>query len=220
MITDKWFRTHPDIVDRAEEKTLVKFFHGQLLGKPYSDGHWDSVIFRYREALTMLDELPADVRPLVERLIALFEPGARVQPRVHAIDLSDRGGLINGHVDSVKFCGDHVIGLSLLSPAVMRLRRAAADRVHAGTEALAGYARDGEADPWEPAEGSGEPGEEVDVLLPRRTAYVMHGVGRFGFEHSVLGGTATFAPTGEAVTRRRRISVLVRDEPRPELGVD
>ncbi|KAA0161125.1 hypothetical protein FNF27_02854 [Cafeteria roenbergensis] len=237
LMASKWLRVQEDFITREEEKALALYFHERLCGQQYSEGHWDSVIVSYRETLMAWEELPAALRPAVERLASLFEPGAQVQRKVHAIDLSESHGRIDGHVDSVKFCGEHVIGLCLLSPAVMRFKRAAPDEVHAGTEERAGYVKvkpqagdaagaaaasatdaPGDMAPgaatteWVAAPGTGAPGETVDVLLRRRSAYVMYGVGRFGYEHAVLGGVQRFGPEEVKVRRRRRISLIVRDE--------
>lgn len=240
LMANKWLRVQEEFVTREEEKALALYFHERLSGQQYSEGHWDSVIVSYRETLMDWEDLPAELRPAVERLASLFEPGAHIQRKVHAIDLSESHGRIDGHVDSVKFCGEHVIGLCLLSPAVMRFKRAAPDEVHAGTEERAGYVRaiggssgqtepaaaaavepttdcegsaaQAMADEWVAAPGTGAPGESVDVLLRRRSAYVMYGVGRFGYEHAVLGGVQRFGPDAIKVRRRRRISLIVRDE--------
>lgn len=249
LMASKWLRVQEDFITREEEKALALYFHERLCGQQYSEGHWDSVIVSYRETLMAWEELPAELRPAVERLASLFEPGAHVQRKVHAIDLSESHGRIDGHVDSVKFCGEHVIGLCLLSPAVMRFKRASPDEVHTGTEERAGYVRahapsarsveapadaantntpgdaEGSApaaaateEEWVAAPGTGAPGETVDVLLRRRSAYVMYGVGRFGYEHAVLGGVQRFGPDEAKVRRRRRISLIVRDEADKDLA--
>ncbi|MEE6528603.1 hypothetical protein FKM82_031124, partial [Ascaphus truei] len=71
-----------------------------------------------------------------------FPPGEGQLSLVHVLDLK-KEGYINPHVDSVKFCGSVIAGISLLSDSVMRL--VAVDN----------------------------PGERADVLLPRRCLYVL-----------------------------------------------
>lgn len=237
----------PDFITKTEERALALHCHGLLTCKPYDTGHWDRVISQFREAELDMGSLPEDVHAIVARLTGLFRDGHQAEPRVHTIDLAEDGGHIDGHIDSVKFCGDHIIGLSLLSPSVLRMTRAAPDEVVRGSEELAGFQRaplarhpghagpGGEADLlhahsaqavlWEPEEGTGRAGEFVDVLLPRRSAYVMHGVGRYGFLHAILGqkGDGTASPESElqvGLQKRRRISVIVRDAPRAKFAVN
>ena len=50
----------------------------------------------------------------------VFTPGSSILKHVHVLDLAE-GGRIKPHVDSVKFCGDTITGICLLSDAVMRL---------------------------------------------------------------------------------------------------
>ncbi|NXV96779.1 ALKB7 dioxygenase, partial [Calonectris borealis] len=47
-------------------------------------------------------------------------PGRPPLPLVHVLDLHPRGH-VRPHVDSVKFCGCTIAGVSLLSPSVLRL---------------------------------------------------------------------------------------------------
>jgi hypothetical protein len=241
----EWGVVLPEFISKAEERTIALYCHSLLSDKPYDTGHWDRVIRNFREAELDMSSLPDDVQPIVDRLKALFRDGHEAEPRVHTIDLAEDGGRIDGHIDSVKFCGDHIIGLSLLSASVLRMTRAGPADVHPGTEELAGFRRRqpapeavqaettdqapaGQAstpDLWESAEGTGRAGEFVDVLLPRRSAYIMHNVGRYGFEHAVLGqdgdGTASPpSPLQAHVHRRRRISVIVRDAPRDAFAVN
>lgn len=83
-------------------------------------------------------------------------------PRVHVIDLADTG-FINPHVDSVKFSGGVVAGLSLLTDAVMRFRPA---NLELGT----------------PISGL----EPTDFVVAQNSLYVMSGQVRFEYTHEVL----------------------------------
>ena len=75
---------------------------------------------------------------------------------VHVLDLA-REGEIKPHVDSVKFCGDTIAGLSLLSSSVMRL-------IH-----------------------EQDPNEIIDVKLNRRSLYIMKNEARYDYSHAILG---------------------------------
>eukprot|EP01138_Halocafeteria_seosinensis_P003665 gb/GECG01003744.1/.p1 GENE.gb/GECG01003744.1/~~gb/GECG01003744.1/.p1 ORF type:complete len:252 (+),score=21.30 gb/GECG01003744.1/:1-756(+) len=112
----------PDFITPAEETTLYEYFHKQLRKRKYERDHWDGVIEAYRELQRTIAAMPEEAQHIVERCReAAFRPGAVVQPQVHILDLAP-DGYIDFHVDSVKFSGDHVVGLCLLSDAVMRLR--------------------------------------------------------------------------------------------------
>ena len=109
----------------------------------------------------------------------------------HAIDLKEDGKL-KAHVDSVKFSGDLVAGISLCSHAIMRL----APHVDGGGPLLDGH---------------------VDLYLPPLCLYVLTGVARFSYSHQLLEDQSTFtSPDGETttVTRAHRQSIIFRDAKR------
>ena len=79
----------------------------------------------------------------------------RIIPEVHILDLR-KDGYIKPHVDAVRFCGSRIVGVSLLSDAIMRL---------ASTE---------------------EKSATVDALLKRRSLYLMADFARFNCTHEIL----------------------------------
>ena len=88
-------------------------------------------------------------------------PGGAVgppQPHVHALDLAPAAAL-GAHVDSVKFSGGVVAGLSLCCDGVMTLAEAAP----AGSKAPRALA----------------------VRLPRRSLYVLQGAARYDYSHAI-----------------------------------
>ena len=105
----------------------------------------------------------------------------------HAIDLHADGQL-NAHVDSVRFSGSIVAGLSLLSPAIMRLRPS--DDAH---------------DEWK----NGPINGHVDLLLPPRSLYCLSGPSRFRYSHEILPSGSLFH--NHPVTREHRLSIIFRD---------
>jgi hypothetical protein len=194
-----------------EEARLARYFHGLLCGGPYSVGHWDGVAKGFREVRCDMSDLPEDIGLPIKRLEGLFRPGAKIVPSVHALDLSEDAGEITSHVDHVRFCGEHIVGLCLLSEAIMRFDRKAPAELEEDTLERAGFER-GEGGEWRSKEGYGVPGAVVDALLPRRCAYVMRGALRYGFGHAVLGGRQLFGSEAVPVQRRRRLSLVLRDE--------
>ncbi len=111
-------------------------------------------------------------------------------PYVHVLDLQpEPSGRIDNHVDSVKFSGEVVAGLSLLSPAVMRLRHETSDRV---------------VDLFLP--------ERSLYILSGESRYNW---GHAIVSREGATGEPGFRPVtfrGHPVTRGRRISIIFRDE--------
>lgn len=110
----------------------------------------------------------------------------------HVIDLH-RDGRISAHVDSTRFSGEVVCGLSLRSPCIMRLRPANVD---------------GTPDPR-------QLNTYVDLLLESRSLYVLQGDGRYNYTHEILPTNTVFNISGEKprlVSREPRYSVILRDE--------
>jgi len=163
----------------------------------YEKGHWDAVIVNYKE-VELADETIDDgkVPEIFERTRTFLESNhLEYQPvkwlPCHGIDLKKEGEL-KAHVDSVKFSGDLVAGISLKSPAIMRL----APHVD-GVEG--------------PMDG------HVDLYLPPLSLYVLTGVARYRYSHELLKTAATFqGPDGSifSVDRDHRLSVIFRDAKR------
>ncbi len=122
----------------------------------------------------------------------------------HAIDLK-KDGQLQAHIDSVRFSGDLVAGLSLLSSSIMRLRPADdVDSVaNAGNAAAA-------TSGW------------VDLFLPPRSLYALTGPSRYRYTHELLPAGSFFSSSnadfGEdeernsvQVHRDRRLSFIFRD---------
>lgn len=55
----------------------------------------------------------------------------------------------------------------------------------------------------------------ADVLLPRRSLYVMKGTARFNYTHEILKNEESVFK-GKKVPKDRRISVICRNEPDPK----
>lgn len=176
----------PDFISAAEEAALLAAVEPALSRRAFEADHWDAVIVRYRELQLPLSSLGAVAAAPLRRALALFAlaPGAQApQTLLHALELA-ADGEIRSHVDSVKFGGAVVCGISLLSAATLRLTE----------EGL-------------PA-GAARAPRVVDVRLPPRSLYMLHGASRYDFGHAVLTPGA------------RRISIILRDEPPPPAPAD
>ena len=112
----------------------------------------------------------------------------------HVIDLHADGAL-NAHVDSVRFSGLTVSGLSLLSSCIMRLRPSSDAQ-----------------DEWKTAGiDKDEQDRYVDLLLPPRSLYCLSGPSRFRYSHELMPSQSVFRNNGQAIVRDHRLSVIFRD---------
>ncbi|XP_065510974.1 LOW QUALITY PROTEIN: alpha-ketoglutarate-dependent dioxygenase alkB homolog 7, mitochondrial [Caloenas nicobarica] len=109
-------------VSAAEAAELLAELEPLLGRRPYQFDHWDGAISGYRETERALRGGAG--RALLRRVAAAFPAARPPRPLVHVLDLHARGH-VRPHVDSVKFCGCTLAGVSLLSPSVLRLRGAA-----------------------------------------------------------------------------------------------
>ncbi|GMR34735.1 hypothetical protein PMAYCL1PPCAC_04930, partial [Pristionchus mayeri] len=181
-------RVTPDFVSEAEEKSMLDEVEGRLQRLPYEDSHWDEAIHLYREREQRVwrkenDEVLARMRE------CSFPKDSAHLTYVHILDLH-ADGHIKPHIDSVRYCGDVITGISLLSPCVMRLRH------EQRKEELV-----------------------VDLHLPRRSLYRLGGIGRYSFTHEVLAD-AESEFDGQKVVRDRRISIICRDLPKHQAKVN
>jgi hypothetical protein len=151
------------------------------------------VIKHYREIEVLDGEWSADslviinnIRRIIAKEVSLPE-GASWLP-IHVIDLH-KIGYIDRHVDSVKFSGGFVCGLSLLCPAIMTLT---------------------------PEGASGPlplPGPPPRFLMPPNSLYVMRGDARYKYAHAVRSpADGEQVWKGREIGSERRISLMFRDE--------
>lgn len=109
----------PEFISENEERNLLNEVENVLKRIRYETSHWDDAITNYRET-EHLRWKPENAL-IVERVRqTAFTSNARHIKYVHILDIS-KEGFIRPHVDSVRFCGDTITGISLLSDTVMRL---------------------------------------------------------------------------------------------------
>lgn len=137
-----------------EEKTIFEEIEPYISRLHYEYDHWDNAIHGFRETERLHWTKPSTI--ILDRVRAkAFPPGKPQLKFVHVLDLSP-DGFIKPHIDSVKFCGDTIAGLSLLSDSVMRL-------VHENDKT-----------------------KVVDILLKCRSLYIMRNTARYNFTHEIL----------------------------------
>ncbi|XP_012273262.1 alpha-ketoglutarate-dependent dioxygenase alkB homolog 7, mitochondrial [Orussus abietinus] len=177
-------RIHLDFISPEEEESLFQEVEPYMKRLRYEFDHWDDAIHGYRE--TERAKWNADNVKIIERVRKVaFPPNMPQLGLVHVLDLA-ADGQIKPHVDSTRFCGDIIAGISLLSDCVMRLT-------------MVGH----------------EEKCREDFLLPRRSMYIMSGLARQKFNHEVLGPKDSMFD-GKEVPRSRRISIICRSEPDSE----
>ncbi|XP_054708780.1 alpha-ketoglutarate-dependent dioxygenase alkB homolog 7, mitochondrial-like isoform X3 [Uloborus diversus] len=151
-----------------------------LKRRRYEIDHWDGAITTYKETEKM--DWNVQNSEVLQRVRDIaFTPQCSQIKHVHVLDIA-KHGYIKPHVDSIKFCGDTIAGLSLLSSSIMRLAK----------------------------ENNKE--KFVDVLLSRRSLYIMKGTSRYDFTHEILEDAKSYFKN-KHVPRDRRVSIICRNEP-------
>lgn len=141
-------------ITEEEEGALLRELEPGLKKKRYEFDHWDNAIHGYRE--TERVSWGAVCEEILNRVRSVaFPEGSPLLGPVHILDL-DKTGFIKPHIDSVKFCGSTIAGLSLLSDSVMRL------------------VKEDSTDEW------------LDLLLPRHSLYILRNQARYNFTHEIL----------------------------------
>lgn len=137
----------------------------------YEFDHWDDAIHGFREIeRSRWSQRASSI--IARACRTAFPDSCQQLPQTHVLDLA-KSGVIKPHVDSVRFCGNIICGLCLLSDAVMRLRHVELkDQI-------------------------------VDVLLRRGSLYIMRDEARYNFSHEVLGEEESFFQGERVVRDRR-----------------
>ena len=219
---------YPNFVTDEEGKSLINESAKRLKRRRFEDGHWDSVITGYREVelstpnehelnQDMHEDVPQFAKTIHKTRKHLAENHFNKSNNnhiqwlpCHAIDLSTKG-VLKAHVDSVKFSGEIVAGISLLSDAIMRLRPSSDEWDSGGT-------KDDTKDDTNSDANTNE--EYVDLYLPQNSLYVLSGISRYSYTHELLptGSKFELSVSGSEeddtiieVIRGRRLSIIFRD---------
>ncbi|KAJ1525197.1 hypothetical protein ONE63_010029 [Megalurothrips usitatus] len=144
-----------NFLSESEEKTIFDEIEPYMNRLHYEYDHWDNAIHGFRETERLHWTKPS--MSILDRVRKTAFPDGKPQLKhVHVLDLS-ADGYIKPHIDSVKFCGDTIAGLSLLSDSVMRLIN---DKDNS---------------------------KIADVLLRQRSLYIMRNSARYKYTHEILG---------------------------------
>ncbi|KDO30622.1 hypothetical protein SPRG_04522 [Saprolegnia parasitica CBS 223.65] len=110
-----------DVISEDDEQRLADEAATLLRRRRYETDHWDQVIVNFKEMETTKWSAEANAILAHLRSLPVMPPQLTYFPTVHVIDLAE-AGYIKPHVDSIKFSGQIVAGISLLSPSVMRFK--------------------------------------------------------------------------------------------------
>ncbi|XP_033337498.2 alpha-ketoglutarate-dependent dioxygenase alkB homolog 7, mitochondrial [Megalopta genalis] len=171
----------PNFISTSEEESLIEEVDPYMKRLRYEEAHWDDAIHAYRE--TERKNWNKKNEEILNRVRATAFPKEMLQlPLIHVLDLASEGW-IKPHVDSIRFCGEIIAGLSLLSDCVMRLTMVGHETTH-----------------------------KDEFLLPQRSLYIMSGVARYNYNHEILKNEESYFE-GQHVPRSRRISIICRCHP-------
>lgn len=203
-----------DFVTENEELALCGEVQKAMRRMRYQYDHWDDAIHGYRE-LEKSDWSPDNEQVLQRMRTKAFE--ANVLSHVHCLDLA-ADGIIKPHVDSSRYCGNTIAGLSLLTDCIMRLKRVDETKYKQnrfGDEKEQGNEISIRSNPDETNKSEENAPNElnyfVDVLLKRRSLYIMKDSARYNFSHEVLPTKSTFS--GKEIVKDRRLSIICRNQP-------
>lgn len=191
------FKIIENFITPEEESSLIQEIEPYLKRMRYERDHWDDAIQGFRE--TERKQWFPSNRDIINKIIKQSFPNSKLLPHVHVLDL-EASGVIKPHVDSVRFCGNTISGISLLSDSIMKLVQSLEDPYEASSDYRA-----------QPKN------ENVDlysckVLVKRRSLYIMSDSSRYNFTHEILKNEESFI-NGTPVIKGRRISIICRNEP-------
>lgn len=111
-----------DVISSEDEKILVEECDFRLKRRRYERNHWDDVIIAFKEfETTEWSRQSSEILDRIRQSSLFTQHGPSLLPSVHVIDLAP-DGFIRPHIDSIKFSGSVVAGLSLLSERTMRFQ--------------------------------------------------------------------------------------------------
>ncbi|CAK9803232.1 Alpha-ketoglutarate-dependent dioxygenase alkB homolog 7, mitochondrial [Anthophora quadrimaculata] len=151
---DSTMQIFSNFITVEEENSLMQEIEPYIKRLRYEETHWDDAIHSYRETeKSKWNE--SNVKIINKIREKAFPKGISQLSLIHILDLAPEGW-IKPHVDSIKFCGEIIAGLSLLTDSVMRLTLLENETLY------------------------------KDFLLPRRSLYIMSGTARYDYNHEIL----------------------------------
>lgn len=193
-----------NFVTEEEEERLCAEAEKSMKRMRYQYDHWDDAIHGYRE-MEKVDWWPENGK-VFERIRnrAFF---SNVLPHVHILDLA-ADGIIKPHVDSSRYCGSTIAGLSLLSQCIIRLKRVDENQYKQSKQGE--DETHNETEQESKIDGKSQISYFVDILLRRRSLYIMKDSARYKFSHEVLASKSKFMDN--EIIKDRRLSIICRNK--------
>lgn len=196
------FHLIQNFITKEEEIDLIKHLDPLLSKRRYQGTHWDDVIQWYKEIILDNDLLSGNNKNMFS-LINERMKDYIIENKLsknnkfqfpHVVDLSSKGH-IGAHIDSIKFSGGIVAGLSLNSSRILRLEQENA---------------------YEENEENGVSKLVAETIVEPRSLYILSGPLRFDFSHQILGeNSPNNLPSiinNKCDNFDRRISIVIRDD--------
>lgn len=188
-----------NIITKNEEEELIKFLNPLLLKRKYESNHWDNVINKYKEIELLINIknskiiIPENVINIINNVKLIISEHTSLKNNdylhPHVIDLDDDGN-IGSHIDSIKFSGTTIAGLSLLSSRVLLLKldKTTLNNDHSNNDNLK---------------------NEIEILVNPRSLYILKDIYRYNYSHAILGKNDT--NNNYNIDIKRRISIMFRN---------
>ena len=188
----------PNFISPQESLQLTALMDAKLdrLCRSYQSSHFDSVIHGYREASISDWDITGNTLPsqILQRLVRKVNLEHEQWTTPHVLDLKDAQSGIKAHVDHTTASGSIIMGICLLSPAVMIFRHVK------------------------------DPSSYFQVLLEPNCAYIqryclhdqliVRDDVRYNYTHEIPSGDDhTF--NGQLIPRQRRLALLLRNQYQP-----
>ena len=117
-----------NFLTESEEQSLLNEIEPYMKRLRYEYDHWDDAIHGYRETERLnWNEQNQQILQRVKQFAFDYfnqqdhlEHPTNLLNHIHILDLHEKG-YIKPHIDAVRFCGNTIAGLCLLSDGVMRL---------------------------------------------------------------------------------------------------
>lgn len=196
-----------DVITMEQEEKLINEVIPILKRRRYQRNHWDNVIVGYKEVERLQwndptnEQVVNNIRQKIENVVTKShhlntansdmmknkdndnqvksEVNSMSWLPVHIIDL-EASGYISPHVDSIKFSGGLVCGLSLLSPSIMTLTKPKNEYSLKDNDIDEICKEEKEED-----EDDMEFDDSVHMFLPPRSLYILSQSARYNMAHSV-----------------------------------
>lgn len=206
-----------DFITPQDEAGLMEEIEPYLKRMRYERDHWDDAIQGFRE--TERKAWYPQNKEVINKIIArAFPKTSNALPHIHVLDLEATGkrfqlqlqlrtsvslsGFIKPHVDSVRYCGTTISGISLLSDCVMKLVQTSEDH----------SASDDYRNQPNVAGGKQRDLYSVKIHLKHLSLYIMSHSARYNFTHEILKNDESFINQRQ-IQKNRRISIICRNEP-------